>query len=66
MSHFRNGHLIESLAEGGYQYAVPDGYGGWVLTDQEGEQELWVENPGHAGYTIVLPTGEELEFVRNV
>ena len=66
MSYHRNGHIIESLAEGGYQYAVPDGYGGWVLTDTAGRQELWVEAPGHAGYTIVLPTGEELEFVRSV
>lgn len=66
MSHFRNGHLIESLAEGGYLYAVPDGYGHWTLTDDAGERELWMESPDHAGYTVVLPTGEELEFVRSV
>ena len=83
MSHYRNGHLIETLAEGGYRKAEPepgfwffyaDGEGGgttvfereWVLTDSEDRQELWFENPGHAGYTIVLPTGEELEFTRSL
>ena len=84
MSHFRNGHLIESLAEGGYRQAVPvgpgeevvhdDDEGGtfttfereWILTDDVGDRELWMESPNHAGYTVVLPTGEELEFVRNV
>lgn len=84
MSHFRNGHLIESLEEGGYVDAAPVGPGEevvhdgdhgrtfttfereWVLTDNEGRQELWFENPGHAGHTIVLPTGEELEFARSI
>jgi len=38
----------------------------WLLTDEDGKRELWFENPNHASYTIVLPTGEELEFARNL
>lgn len=38
----------------------------WVLTDKDGKRELWFENKFTAGHTIVLSTGEELEFARSM
>lgn len=65
MSYYRQGHLFENLEEGGYVSAARTDKC-WVLTDEVGARELWFENPGHAGYTVVLPTGEELEFLRSL
>lgn len=58
--------LRESLQEGGYVSASPIEDGEYILTDEDGNRELWFANQHHANYGILLEDGTELEFARTL
>ena len=58
--------IRETLSQAGYISIHQIDEDSYILIDENYNQEMWVSNPGHASYGIVLENGTELEFVRNL
>lgn len=58
--------LRETPQEAGYVSVEPLDDGEYILTDKDGNRELWFANPHHANYGIVLGGDIELEFARTL
>lgn len=54
--------LKESLKQAGYVSAKSIGKKQFILTDEDGKQELWTAKKGHANHGIIYKN-THLEFV---